>query len=73
MLKSNIARVTLSEENKCGRNVKLKIVNWTFEIGEILELKIANRQSIAWIGELRNAKKHCWVENKELKIDKQHD
>ena len=56
------------EEN----NVELKIANWTFKIGEIAELKIANGQSLASIAELKNAKKRFWVENKELKIAKQH-
>ena len=64
----------------------LKIANWTFKIGEIAELKIANGQSLASIAELKNAngqslasiaelknaKKRFWVENKELKIEKQH-
>ena len=54
------------------KNVELKIANWTFKIGEIAELKIANGQSLAWIAELKNAKKRFWVENKELKIAKQH-
>ena len=53
------------------KNVELKIANWTFKIGEFAELKIANGQSIAWIVELKNAKKHFWAENKELKIAKQ--
>ena len=52
--------------------MELKIANWTFEIGEIAELKIANGQSLAWIAELKNTKKRFWVENKELKIAKQH-
>ena len=63
-------------ENKLNleeKNVELKIANWTFEIGEIAELKIANGQGIAWIAELKNAKKHLWVENKELKISKQYN
>ena len=47
------------------KNVELKIANWTFKIGEIAELKIANGQSIALIAELKNEKKHFWVENKE--------
>ena len=54
------------------KNMELNIANWTFEIGEIAELKIANGQSLAWIAELKNAKKRFWVENKELKIAKQH-
>ena len=52
--------------------MELKIANGTFQIGEIAELKIANGQSLAWIAELKNAKKRFWVENKELKIAKQH-
>ena len=52
--------------------MELKIANWTFKIGEIAELKIANGQNLAWIAELKNAKKRFWVENKELKIAKQH-
>ena len=56
------------------KNVQLKIANWTFKIGEIAELKIANGQSLPWIAELKNvAKKRVWVENKELKIAKQHN
>ena len=51
--------------------MELKIANWTFKIGEIAELKIANGQSLAWIAELKNVKKGFWVENKELKIAKQ--
>ena len=54
------------------KNVELKIANWTFKIGEIAELKIANGQSLAWIAELKNAKKRFWVENKKLKIAKEH-
>ena len=52
--------------------MELKIANWTFKIGEIAELKIANGQSLASIAELKNAKKRFWIENKELKIAKQH-
>ena len=51
--------------------MELKIANWIFKIGEIAELNIANGQSLAWIAELKNAKKRFWVENKELKIAKQ--
>ena len=29
------------------KNVELNIANWTFKIGEIAELKIANGQSLA--------------------------
>ena len=49
--------------------VELKIANWTFKIGEIAELKIANGQSLAWVAELKNAE----IENKELKIAKQYN
>lgn len=61
---------TLREENKVEKkkNLELKIANWSFKIGEIVELKIANAQSLAFIAELKNMKKHFWVENKELKI-----
>ena len=45
------------EEN----NVEVKIANWTFKIGEIAELKNANGQSLAWIAQLKKAKKHFWV------------
>ena len=38
--------------------MELKIANWTYEIGETAELKIANGQSLAWIAELKNVKKH---------------
>ena len=48
--------------------MKLKIANWAFKVVEIVELKIANGQNIAWTVELKDAKKHFWVENKELKI-----
>ena len=50
--------------------MELKISNWTFKIGDVTELKIANGQNIASIVKLKNAKKHFWVENKELKIAK---
>ena len=53
--------------------MKLKIANWAFKVVEIVELKIANGQNIAWIVELKDAKKHFWAENKELKITNQHD
>ena len=46
--------------------MKLKIANWAFKVVEIVELKIANGQNIAWTVELKDAKKHFWVENKEL-------
>ena len=41
-------RNTLRKENKLGRKeCGMKIANWTFNTGEIVELKIANRQGIA--------------------------
>ena len=42
-------------------NVEVKIANWTFKIGEIAELKNANGLSLAWIAQLKKAKKHFWV------------
>ena len=51
--------------------MELKIVNWTFKIGEVAELKIAYGQSTARIANLKTAKKHFRVENEELKITKQ--
>ena len=62
-------KINLAEKYLAGK----KIANWNFKIGEIVELKIADGQSIAWIVELKNAKKHFWVENNELKIAKQHN
>ena len=56
---------TLREENKLGRK-ECGIKDWTFKIGKIVELKIVNGQSIAWIAELKNAKKDFWVENNEF-------
>ena len=53
--------------------MELNIGDGTFKIGEIAELKIPNGQSIVWIAELKKAKKHFWVENKELKTAKQHN
>ena len=55
------------------KNVELKSANWTYKIGEIAELKTANGQSLARIAKFKNAKKHFCVENKELKIAKQHN
>ena len=67
-------RNTLRKENKLGRKeCGMKVANWTFNIGEIVELKIANGQGIARIAELKNANKHFWVENNELRIAKQHN
>ena len=67
-------RNTLRKENKLGRKeCGIKIVHWTFNMGEIVELKIANGQSIARIAELKNANKHFWVENKKLKTVRQHN
>ena len=41
-------RNTLRKENKLGRKeCGMKIANWTFNIGQIVELRIANRQGIA--------------------------
>ena len=53
--------------------MELNIANWTYKIGEIAELKAANGQSLARIAKLKNAKRHFCVENKELKIAKQHN
>ena len=55
------------------KNVELNIANWTYKIGEIAELKAANGQSLARIAKFKNAKRHFCVENKELKIAKQHN
>ena len=63
-----MAKINLKE-----KNVELKLENRTFKIEEIEKLKIENRQRIAWIAKLKNSKKHFWVENKELKIAKQHN
>lgn len=53
--------------------MELKNANWTFEIEEIAESKIANGQKYNLNCEIKECEKDFWIESKELKIAKQYN